>query len=266
MSRHRALRAPSGPLGESAPWARLRNAEGGPQFALVTGASGGIGRCLSLALAMAGARLCITGRDQDKLNFSADLCRPFGQEADVVVCNLTDDAAINRLYDHTERAFGRLDILVHCAGAIGHGKLEDTSPEMLDLQYTANVRGPLVLTRKMLPLLKRPKGQIVFINSSAGLGVGAGRGHFSATQYALKALADTLRQEVNKDDIRVLNVFPGRTATPRMEALYGKEGRAYEPDVLLQPEDVAAVVINALALPWTAEVTDVSIRPMKKSY
>lgn len=68
--------------------------------------------------------------------------------------------------------------------------------------------------------------------------------------------------EVNTDSVGVLSVFPGRTATPRIEALHDKEGRRYPPGLLLQPEDVASVVTNALALPWTAEVTNISIRPM----
>jgi NADP-dependent 3-hydroxy acid dehydrogenase YdfG len=79
-------------------------------------------------------------------------------------------------------------------------------------------------------------------------------------------LADSLRDEVNADGIRILSVYPGRTATPRIEALHAKEGRPYQPGLLLQPEDVASVVLNALTLPWTAEVTNISIRPMQKSY
>jgi NADP-dependent 3-hydroxy acid dehydrogenase YdfG len=63
-----------------------------------------------------------------------------------------------------------------------------------------------------------------------------------------------------------LSVFPGRTATPRIEKLFGKEGRAYKPELLMQPEDVAEMVTHSLRLPRTAEVTDIGIRPMQKSY
>ena len=126
--------------------------------------------------------------------------------------------------------------------------------------------GLTISTQRLLPLLKKPRGQVVFINSSAGLTARANTGQFSATQHAFKALADALRDEVNADGVRVLSVFPGRTATPRIESLHDKEGRPYQPGLLLQPEDVASVVTNALALPWTAEVTNISIRPMQKSY
>jgi NADP-dependent 3-hydroxy acid dehydrogenase YdfG len=113
---------------------------------------------------------------------------------------------------------------------------------------------------------KDPRGQIVFINSSAALSIAPGRGYYTATQYALRALADALRQEVNADDVPARNVYPGRTATPRTERLFAKEARPYQPDVLMQPEDIAAIVLSALALDWTAEVTDIAIRPMKKTY
>jgi NADP-dependent 3-hydroxy acid dehydrogenase YdfG len=106
----------------------------------------------------------------------------------------------------------------------------------------------------------------VFISSSAALNARGEKGFYSAAQYARRALADALRNEVNKDGIRVLNVFLGRTATPLMQNLYAKEGRPYKADLLLQPGDVASVIVNALALPWTAELTELSLRPMKKSY
>jgi len=64
--------------------------------------------------------------------------------------------------------------------------------------------------------------------------------------------------------VRVLNVFPGRTAPPLQAIIHEKEGKAYYPTHLLQPQDVAEVVINALSLPRSAEITDVRIRPFKK--
>jgi NADP-dependent 3-hydroxy acid dehydrogenase YdfG len=122
------------------------------------------------------------------------------------------------------------------------------------------------LTQRLLPLLKKPRGQIVFVNSSAGLSARHNTGQFSATQHAFKALADALRDEVNADGVRVASIFPGRTATPRISNLHTKEGREFKPELLLQPEDVASVVTNCLYLPWTAEVTNISIRPMVGSY
>ncbi|MBV9131454.1 MAG: hypothetical protein JO318_02085 [Chloroflexi bacterium] len=82
----------------------------------------------------------------------------------------------------------------------------------------------------------------------------------------MKALADSLRQEINVDGVRVLNVFLGRVATPRQEKIYSGQEWTYQPELLLQPEDVAAMVLAALSLPRTAEVTELNIRPAIKSY
>jgi NADP-dependent 3-hydroxy acid dehydrogenase YdfG len=90
----------------------------------------------------------------------------------------------------------------------------------------------------------------------------ASNGQYASTKHGLKALADSLREEVNSRGVRILSIFPGRTATPTQEKVHAGEGRPYRPERLLQPEDVAAVVINALCLPRTAEVTEIKIRPM----
>jgi NADP-dependent 3-hydroxy acid dehydrogenase YdfG len=232
------------------------------QIAVVTGASGGIGSAIASALAREGARVWLCGRDAAKLQSLEKQLHA----AKSSTLDLTRDSDIERLAALVAAETGRMDILVHCAGVIDHGKLENAPVASLDRMYGANVRGPLLLTQKLLPLLKKLRGQIVFVNSSTGLAAPAGTGQFAATQHAFKALADALRDEVNGDGVRVLSVFPGRTATSRIEALHKKEGRTYRPEVLLQPEDVASVVLSALTLPWTAEVTNISIRPMQKSY
>ena len=122
-----------------------------------------------------------------------------------------------------------LDVLIHCAGAYSRGDLQTASVEEFDRLYRTNVRVPYLLTQSLLPMLKRRKGQIVFINSSQGLHARQGVGQFAATQHALKAIADSLRDEANSDGVRVFSVYPGRTATPRMEAIYRLEGREYKP-------------------------------------
>jgi short-subunit dehydrogenase len=236
------------------------------KWALVTGASGGIGAAISEALARAGANLVMVGRDRAKLDAVARKLPNGSQTVMTRACDLTKADDIDALFDHVAALEERLDILVHCAGVVEHGLLADAPLSSLDRQYQANVRGPLLLTQRLLAKLRSPQGQIVFINSSVGLKARANAGHFSATQHAFKALADSLREEVNAAGIRVMNVFPGRTATRRIASLHELEGRPFQPEVLLQPEDIASVVVNALSLPWTAEVTDISIRPMQKSY
>jgi NADP-dependent 3-hydroxy acid dehydrogenase YdfG len=236
------------------------------EIAIVTGASGGIGRAIALALAINGARLCLVGRDKERLLITAELCRPLSPDIETRLCDLSLQPNIEALCENIAKQYERLDILIHCAGTFAHGSLEAEPIAVLDQQYNANVRGPLLLTQKLLALLKRPKGQIVVINSSSALSCAPGRGQYTATKYAMKAITDTLRQEVNDQNIRITSIFLGRTATRLMESFYKKNDRQYEPDLLLQPEEVASTVIHALTIPWSAEITDISIRPMKRSY
>jgi NADP-dependent 3-hydroxy acid dehydrogenase YdfG len=236
------------------------------QFAVVTGASSGLGKAIALGLAAQGAELYLAARRKELLEAVAKEAQGRGARAHACPLDLTKDEDIRSIGDKVQAEAGKLHILVLCGGAIAHGPHEKAPIADLDLMYRSNVRGHYSLIQTLLPLLKKAPGQIVFINSSAGLRSPATAGQFSATQHAFRSIADSLRDEINADGIRVLSIYPGRTATPRMERLFGKEGRAYKPELLMQPEDVAEMVIHSLRLPRTAEVTDISIRPMQKSY
>jgi len=235
------------------------------RVAVVTGASGGIGRAIALALSHRGVQLCLVGRNPIALAETVTAVERQSSAKSFQI-DLTDRKNLDPLLRYLEARARRLDILIHCAGVIYQDTMERARIEDLDLQYATNVRAPYMLTQQLLPLLTTTRGQIVFINSSAG--VAAKRpevGQYGATKHALKAIADSLREEVNGKGIRVLTLYLGRTATPMQEALFQQEGREYDSEALLQPEDVASVVVHTLMLPPTAEVTDISIRPMIKS-
>jgi len=235
------------------------------QVAVVTGASGGIGQAISVALSRQCVHVCVVGREAVRLGETAALVRRFSTATEFQI-DLTAEENLQPLIKYLETV-GRLDLLIHTAGMIRVNRMEDSGIADLDLQYATNVRAPYLLTQRLLPMLTTARGQVVFINSSAG--VTAKRpevGQYGATKHALRAIADSLREEVNPKGIRVLTVYLGRTATPMQETLYQHEGRDYHPETLLQPDDVASVVAHALMLPPTAEMTDVNIRPMCKSY
>jgi NADP-dependent 3-hydroxy acid dehydrogenase YdfG len=180
----------------------------------------------------------------------------------VLPTDLADDSSIATLV----AAVDELDVLVLAAGEYAAGSIEASPVSVFDALYRVNLHANYLLVQSFLPKLRRRRGQVVFINSSSGLSARPDLAMFSATNHALKALADSLRAEVNADGIRVLSVHPGRTATPRLAALYAAKAEPYKPELLLQPEDVAEVVVNALRMPRTAEVTDISLRPLAKSY
>ncbi len=236
------------------------------QVAVVTGAGSGIGRAIATALAADGASVCLVGRDRHKLEATANGFQAGASPPSIHAVDLTIDMQVRTLRADLHGAFGRVDVLVHSAGIIFKGRLEDHSVDHLDLQFRANVRAPYLLTQSLLPLLRVRPGQIVVIGSSVAFRAPAGVSQYAATQHSLRAIADSLREEVNPYGVRVLTLFPGRTATPRQAALYRLESKEYQPDRLLQPEDIAAMTTAALGLPRTAEVTEIHIRPLVKSY
>jgi NAD(P)-dependent dehydrogenase (short-subunit alcohol dehydrogenase family) len=232
------------------------------QVAVITGAGSGIGKAIALALGKLGARLALVGRRTEPLKAVAESARP--AEARLYSADLACEGKVRELAAELVKDFRSIDVLVHNAAVHRMGSAATGSTDDFHLQYRLNLFSPYLLTQLLLPLIADCRGQIVFINSSVGLTARAGIGPFSATKHGLKAIADSLRDEVNRDGIRVLSVFPGRTATPNLERVHAEEGRPYHPERMLQPEDVASVVINALCLPRTAEVTEIKIRPMLK--
>jgi len=233
------------------------------QVAVVTGANSGIGKAIAFALAAQGVTVCLVGRRKGALHLVAE------QLSNGSMCYETDlglDSDISALIANLKQNVTGIDILIHSAGVIRLSPFECASPEQLDWHYRVNVRAPYLLTQGLLPMIKARQGQIVFVNSTCGLRAGANASQYALTKHALKAVADSLREEVNVSGVRVLSLFLGRTATPMQAGVHEAEHKKYNPELLMQPEDVAAVVVNALTLPRTAEVTEVSMRPCVKSY
>jgi NAD(P)-dependent dehydrogenase (short-subunit alcohol dehydrogenase family) len=227
--------------------------------ALVTGASGDIGRAIAFDLLRADVEVFMLGRNIARLSHpeppegTRERCR-------FVAADLTDNGAVTRIAAQISPG-GRLDVLVLSSGIYQRSR----EPEIFVRQIAANLLGPYALLQELLPLLIEAKGQVVFINSTQGLKAAAGIGQFAATQHAMKAVADSLREEVNANGVRVTSIFLGRTASERQRAIFAAEERPYPPERLIQPADVAGFVLFLLRLPRTSEVTDIVLRPMQKT-
>ena len=233
------------------------------QIAVVTGASSGIGKSIALELANQEVTLCLLGRDLTSLETVADIANQSTRRVYCHRVDLTVDQEIMLFSESISEKFNGVDILVHSAGVISMGSLDSVSIEDFDLQYKTNVRGPYLLTQCLLPLLKLRQGQVVFINSRAVfVNARADLGQYAATKHALKAIADSFREEVKADGIRVLSVYPGRTSSPMQQTVFKTEGKIYQPELLMQPADVAVTIVNALCLPRTVEVTDITLKPL----
>jgi NAD(P)-dependent dehydrogenase (short-subunit alcohol dehydrogenase family) len=234
------------------------------KIAVITGASSGVGRAIALALAREGASVVLLGRRIDRLRTVAEQCRASDVRAVGFQLDLLRQAALRPVVARILKTFGGVDILIHSAGEFARAPVEVASLADFDRQYRCNLRAPFALTQALLSSLKERRGQVVFINSTAGLVSVAGVSQYSATKHGLKAFADSLREEVNPDGVRVLSVFLGRTATPMQAKIHRLECKPYRPRQLIQPEQVASAVIGALTLGPEAEVPELRIRPAIK--
>lgn len=215
--------------------------------ALITGATGGIGTAIAEALAPHYA-LLLAGRPSPRLDALATRLGATAWPLDLA------DAEVRMPDPLTE-----LDVLVHNAGVAYPGRFaESTAPQWRET-FEVNVIGAVALTLALLPALRAARGQVVFINSGAGLSVSPGLASYSASKFALTAFADALRSD--EPLLRVTSIHPGRVDTAMQRDLVAYEGGVYEPARFLTPQSVAAAVAQAVATPPDAHVHQVVIRP-----
>jgi NAD(P)-dependent dehydrogenase (short-subunit alcohol dehydrogenase family) len=234
--------------------------------ALVTGGGSGIGRALAHALFDAGARVMITGRRDAALAETLDTHVRGRALGAICQADLSIEPGVAATAARMIEAFGRVDILIHNAALYERGRVDVQPAAELDAHFALNVRAPYALTQALLPQLQRAQGEIAFINSTVvhNPQPAPELAQYVASKKALQAYADVLRGHVNVLGIRVLSIYVGRTATPMQERVAAAVDQPYRPERLLQPADVARAVLNAFAMPRTAEITDLTVRPMVK--
>ncbi|GGP38908.1 SDR family oxidoreductase [Saccharothrix coeruleofusca] len=218
--------------------------------ALVTGASRGIGAAVARALAPT-HDLLLGGRDEAALREVATQlpgARPWAVE-------LTDSAAVAEAV----AGLDRLDVLVHSAGIADLGPLAEATADVWRRTMEVNVVAVAELTRLALPLLRAARGQVVLLNSGAGLRANPNWGVYAASKFALRAFGDALRAE--EPELRVTSVHPGRTDTDMQRGVRAQENGDYQAERYLRAESVARAVATAVLATDDAHVTEVVIRP-----
>ena len=215
------------------------------RIALVTGASRGIGRAASLQLAQAGAHVVLVGRTQGALEEADDEIRAAGGQATLLPMDLRDADKIDPLGPSLHARFGRLDILVHNAGALG--KLTPAghiTPKDFAECVAVNLAATYRLIRTCAPLLAASDaGRAVFVTSSVARSPRAFWGAYGATKAGMENLVLSWADEVENTTLRVNLYDPGRTATRmRAQAFPGED-----PNTLPKPEDVARALVELCA-------------------
>lgn len=217
--------------------------------AMITGAGGGLGAALADALAPTHT-LFLAGRPSDRLDAVAERLGATTWPIDFAELEAIPDAV---------EPIVELDVLIHNAGVAYPGRVAESSVDEWRSTMQVNVVGAVALTLALLPALRSAGGHVVFINSGAGINASPGLASYSASKFALRGFADSLRSD--EPGLRVTSIHPGRIATPMQEDLVAYEGRDYQPEQFLSPESVARIVVDALGAPSDAHVHEVIVRP-----
>lgn len=179
----------------------------------ITGASSGIGEALALKFASMGARLILSGRNEEKLAEVVSRCQNASTHL-IVPFDITDDAQVRAAYIQAKSAAGRIDWLINNAGVSQRSLImetsEDVERQLMEVDYFAQTR----LTRLVLPdMLTQGSGKVVMVSSIAGLLGTQYRGAYGAAKAALHMWANSLRAELHNQGIQVATVFPGFITT-----------------------------------------------------
>jgi len=217
--------------------------------AMITGAARGLGSAIAASLAPTHT-LFLAGRPSPELDAVANR---FG--ATTWPVDLADPDAMEAVVE----PIADLDVLIHNAGVAYPGRVAESSVDEWRATMAVNVVGAVALTLALLPALRSARGQVVFINSGAGHNVSPGLASYSASKFALRAFADSLR--IDEPGLRVTSVHPGRIDTDMQRDLIAYEEREYVASQFLSPETVARVVAQVVSTPADGHVHEVVIRP-----
>jgi len=225
------------------------------KVAVVTGGNRGIGRGIVEALHDEGATVYLTSRDAAAAERAAT---EVGARAHGVACDVRDHAQVERLFARVAADGPGLDVLVNNAGVGVFKPVADMTPEEWRTVIETNLNGPFYCTHEALPLMQRRGGGYVFnVSSLAGKNPFANGAAYNASKFGLNGFSEALMMEVRHDGVRVSYLMPGSVATE-----FGR-GSAAKQDWALQPEDVAAVVLDLLRSPARALYSRVEMRPSR---
>lgn len=237
------------------------------KVALITGASSGIGEATALALAAEGAHVAVAARRAERLEALVKRIVDNDGQAMPIIANVADEKQVHEMVLAANARWGHLDILVNDAGLMLLGPIDGADTEDWRRMVDVNLLGLMYATHAVLPIMKKQgEGHIVNISSVAGRTVGAGRGVYNATKWAVGAFSEALRQEVHMHHIRVTVIEPGAVETELTEHITNPTAkeetqRWYHSMQQLHSEDIAAAILYAVTQPPYVNVNEMLIRP-----
>lgn len=227
--------------------------------ALITGAGKGLGKAMALALASEGVNLLLVGRTLSDLEKVAQEVNEVNSNVSVAfdTADVSQYAQVKDVVATLTKEHNRIDILINNAGILRVGGLLDMPIEDFEKSMATNVYGPYYFMREVLPFLtQQATSDIINIASTAGLKGNANFSAYGSSKAALINLSESVMQEFRKKGVRVMTINPSTIATDMTLNAKFTDGNQ---ERILQPEDLAFVVVNQLKLPTRAFVKDFSL-------
>ena len=225
-------------------------------IAVITGASEGIGRALSVKFASEGYITVLAARSEENLRTTADLVGEAGGEYLVVRTDVTAENEVETLFRKAAKV-GDLAVLAVNAGVGTFKAVEEITIEEWQAMLDVNLTGAFLCTREAVKLMKKANaGHIIYINSLSGkraLSWGSG---YSASKYGLRGLADTVRIELRKSNVKVTSVFPGSVDS----SWWDKFDFDFPRNQMVTVENVVEAIWSALAQKGRSVIEEINLR------
>jgi NADP-dependent 3-hydroxy acid dehydrogenase YdfG len=242
------------------------------KITFITGATSGIGKACAEIFAKEKSDLILTGRRIERLrNIAIKLEKKFGIKTKIIKLDVRDFNQVKKVVSALDSKWKKIDFLINNAGlARGFNKIYEGEKKDWDEMIDTNIKGLTYVSRVVLPLMvKRSKGHVINIGSTAGHEVYPNGNVYAATKYAVKALSQSIRIDVLDKGIKVSSVDPGMVETEfslvRFRGNKKKAGNVYRGLKPLSPEDVAEAVLFCASRPENVNINEVILTPLAQA-
>ena len=234
------------------------NLEG--KTALVTGASSGIGKAVSMAMAAEGVSVGLLARSEDKLEKTRQEIEQKGGRALPVSADVSDPEQVQKAVENTVDEFGSLHIVASIAGLGIFKNVEEMSVEEWDTHINVMLRGSFLVAKYSLPhLYEQEQGHVLAVTSLWAKRFCAKCSGYTGAKFGVRGMLQSVREEARSHNVKVTNIMPGTVDTPFFEKT------DWETDLTraLWPEDVAQTAVFALQLPDRAVVEEIQLQAIQ---
>jgi len=226
------------------------------ETAVITGASSGVGKSLAIQLSEAGYKVVLAARSEDKLNDISEEIHKKGGSCLVVPTDVSKPEQINNLKIEALE-YGDISLVINNAGFGKFCKIEDVTIEDWDNQLDVNLRASFLVSQAFISGMKQiEKGTLVFMNSVAGKKGYPYSAAYVASKYGMRGLADSMREELREDNIKVISIHPGAVNTP----FWDGTGVNFPREEMLDTHTLAQSIMHAIQSPGNFTVEELVVR------